>query len=773
MTNRLCIFLFNLNHEKANYIDLQPMKLFRASALIILLLAPILTFGQVNADEYRLVAEESTSDINIDGNLEEEIWLTAPRAKNFHLTFPIDSGQATSQTEVMIAYDEANLYVGGICYENSSKEHIIQSLRRDYSFGRNESLNIYIDPYDDYTNGFTFGLTPYGVMREGLLNNGSDISDDWDNKWFAEVNDYGDRWTFEMQIPFKTIRYDQENKEWNIIFLRKDLKNNEESSWAPIPLGYRGSDLAFSGKLIFDEELNKAGPNIAFIPFISAQGNKDFVQNESDENFEVGFDAKVGVSSSLNLDLTYNPDFSQVEVDRQVTNLSRFEIFFPERRQFFLENQDLFSEGGFGDSRPFFSRRIGIASDTAGNQIQVPIQYGARLSGKVGQNWRIGLLNMQTKQINGAVLPGAERPDDTFKLLAQNYTVGVIQKRVFARSNIGLTFVNRQALNYGENSDIASTTAFNRTLGVDYNLASDDGRWEGDFFYHHSFDPTRKDDSFNTGAFLGYNTTNLRLRVITSAIGGGFNAETGFVPRKDIVRIGTFNDYDFYPKNSFLIRHGPGLNMSYRTDTQFNITDRDFSVDYDFVHQNTSRLSISVDRNYVLLRSPFDPTSQLPDSLSDQRLEDGTDYSWNRYSISYQSDARRRLSFDANFSDGGFFNGKRLNISGRVNFRYQPYGLIALSVDYNNLYSFPEPFAETEFWLVGPRIDLTFTDKLFLTTFVQYNEQADNINLNARFQWRYKPVSDLFVVYTDNYFPDTFDTRNRAIVFKLTYWLNI
>lgn len=736
-----------------------------------LLLISFNSLSQVNSDRYRLTAERLTSSIILDGKLEDAHWNTAERANNFILTFPVDSTKATSQTEVMISFDDEYLYIGGVCHEKSVKDHVMQSLRRDFDWPRNENISIYIDPYDDYTNGFTFGITPFGVRREGLVTNGGEVSSDWDNKWFSAVYDFGDRWEFEMKIPFKTLRYDEENREWNIIFLRKDLKNNEESNWAPVPQGYRPSSFAFAGRLIFSEPLKKAGPNIAMIPYVSSGFNKDFQNNESDGDFNAGFDAKIGVSSSLNLDLTVNPDFSQVEVDRQVTNLSRFELFFPERRQFFLENQDLFGESGFRESRPFFSRRIGIAQDSSGDRKQIPILYGARLSGKIGKDWRIGVLNMQTKKRSNALLTGvAERDSTAIDLLSQNYTVGVIQRQVFGRSNVGVIMVNRQALDFDDNEATSSTSEYNRVIGVDYNLLSTDGRWEGDFFYHKSFDEEQQDDAFSSGMFLGYNTTNLELRVIASAIGGGFNAETGFVPRKDIIRLGTFNDINFYPKNSFIVRHGPGVNFNYRTDFDFNKTDMDYSLSYGFVHQNTSNLGIRGSYDYIRLRRSFDPTdSNLEGS---QELQPGEEFEWYSINVGYETDSRRVFSAEIEGSYGGFFNGKRFNANAQLNFRYQPYGLIALDIDYNNLHDFPSPFKDTEFWLIGPRIDFTFTDKLFLTTFVQYNEQADNVNLNARFQWRYKPVSDLFVVYTDNYFPDNFKTKNRALILKLTYWLN-
>lgn len=729
-------------------------------------------YGQVNSDQYQLVIKKTQEVITLDGELNEETWVNADVADNFITTFPVDSTKATSQTEMRLSYDENFIYIAGVCYVNSDKKHLIESLRRDFNWSINDNLSVYIDPFNDYTNGFTFGITPLGVVREGLVTNGRNVSSDWDNKWFSKVKDFGDRWQFEMKIPFKTIRYNENSMEWNLIFLRKDLKNNEESTWAPVPQGYRPSSLAFAGKGLFDKSLKKAGPNVVLIPFTSFASSKDYENNASaNTDLQAGFDAKVGLSSSLNLDLTFNPDFSQVEVDQQVTNLSRFEIFFPERRQFFLENRDLFDEGGFRQSRPFFSRRIGIATDTAGNSVQVPILYGARLSGKIGKDWRVGFLNMHTKGQDGARLSGADEIDGTYKLLPQNYSVGIIQRQIFGRSNIGITAVNRQAIGYNEEAAISSSTEYNRVIGVDYNLLSEDSKWQGDMFYYQSFDEEERNDNYASGMFLGYNTTRVQLRARASATGAGYNAETGFVQRKDIIDLGTFNDVYFYPENSKIVRHGPGMGYSYKTDTEFNKTDIDYNVSYQIRFVNTSELEVRHGYNYVKLRNTFDPTSSLEsDSLA---LQTGQDFNWRNFRVSYNSDRRRLFSINADFSDGGFYNGKRRNVSARFNYRFQPYGVLTVSVDYNDLYDFPEPFKETEFWLIGPRLDLTFTDKLFLTTFVQYNEQGDNMNLNARLQWRFKPVSDLFVVYSDNYFPDSLKVKNRALILKLTYWLNL
>lgn len=739
---------------------------FKAVFTPFLLLYFLNATGQRYADQYRLQASKTPEPIVLDGKLEEPIWQSSTSATDFLQSFPEDSVPAIAQTKIMISFNDQFLYIGGICYEKTDKPDVITSLRRDFTWSRNENISVYIDPFNDYTNGFTFGLTPLGVQREGLVTNGADVRTDWDNKWFSAVQKYEDRWEFEMAIPFKTLRYDDSNDQWNIVFLRNNLKLNERTGWTIVPQGFSSSAFAFAGRLTFDAPLPKAGANFVFIPFVASNVNKDFEEGEpAQRELDTGFDAKIGVTSALNLDLTVNPDFSQVEVDRQVTNLSRFEIFFPERRQFFLENQDLFGEGGFGSTRPFFSRRIGIAEDTAGNAIQVPIVYGARLSGKLGQKWRVGFLNMQTRQEDGATLTGIDEIENTYKLLSQNYTVGVLQRQVFDRSNIGIVAVNRQAMNFDDSDTTLSTTEYNRVIGMDYNLISPDGRWEGDFYYHQSFDPERRDDAFSGGAFLRYNTTRLEIGGISSIVGDGYNAEVGFIQRKNIFRFTNFAEYRIYPESKMINNHGPTGRWNYFTDLNFDRTDFGYTLGYQFQFNNTAELWMGVSETFEKLLDDFEP-------LDDYILAENTSYTWRSFGAEFNTDRRKLLSFFGELEVGGFYNGTIMNFATGINYRYQPYLNLTLDAEYNRL-DLPGEFGQADFWLISPRMDLTFTDTLFLTTFVQYNEQADNVNVNARFQWRYKPVSDLFVVYTDNYLPNSFEAKSRALVFKITYWLNI
>lgn len=737
--------------------------------------------AQVNSEDHQLSVRKTTEQITIDGKLDEPVWSQADKANDFIQNFPTDSLRATSQTEVSVTFDDQFLYVAGVCQESSDKEHIMQSLKRDFDWPKNENFGIYFDPYDDFTNGFTFGITPAGVQREGIITNGRDVLDDWDNKWISAVHDAGSSWSFEFKIPFKSIRYNAQSRHWNMMFLRLDLKNNERSVWAPIPQGYRPS-LAFAGKLNFEDDLPKAGVNISFIPFVTSGVGKNHEDGEPIEyNADAGFDAKIALSSALNLDLTFNPDFSQVEVDQQVTNLNRFEIFFPERRQFFLENNDLFGTNGFRSSRPFFSRRIGIASNSVtidGEEEtlsgQVPIQYGARVSGKIGNNWRIGLLNMMTKETEDLAVP------------QQMYNMAVVERKVFTQSRIGFMMVNKRNLGielsdtlkyayneslYKEKETNGETSLylneFNTVFGSDFNYRSTDNKWSSNVFYHRSISSQSGNNDFATGAFIGYSDRNIQTRFFGVAVSEDYSAETGFIRRRDAKQYGNSNDLFFYPASDKIINHGPSLDFRYVTDMSNRRTDYSIKTGYQVQLLNTSRFSMEVEHRYEILRGSFDPTR-----TDGEKLLEGESFSWETLAFGFNTDTRKKFSFEGGTIIGGFYNGNRFNLNGQLNFRYQPYGGIGLRVDYNDI-DLPAPYNNAKFWLIGPRIDFTFTKELFLTTFVQYNEQADNLNINARFQWRYKPASDLFIVYTDNYFPESLGIKNRALVMKLNYWLNL
>jgi hypothetical protein len=705
-----------------------------------------LLFGQskgINREKYRINISETNNSVNLDGVLDDQVWLNAEKSCKFQRVLPTDTGFAISQTEVRLTYTKSTLYVGVTCFDTLKGKRPVESLRRDFSFGKNDNFIVFIDTYNDQTNGFAFGISPAGAQWDGLQSNGGNVNLDWDIKWRSVVKNYNDRWVAEFAIPFRSMRYKGGASEWGINFSRQDLKTNEKSSWAPMPRQFQTASLAYTGSLVWDKPMSKSGPRFSLIPYISAKTTQN---TEAGENFKTnanaGFDAKVILSTSMNLDLTVNPDYSQVEVDRQRTNLDRFELFFPEKRQFFLENSDIFANLGTDNLRPFFSRRIGLNS---------PVIAGARLSGKIGDKWRIGLMDMQTGEKDD-IRPG-------------NFAVAALQRTVFSRSTVSGFFVNKEVLNV-ENDTTFTGNSYNRVAGLEYNLASADNRWTGKTFYHQSFYPGAASDAAAAAANIMFSTQYLTAALNQSWVGADYLAEVGYIRRKGYYEIKPAIQYKFFPSSSRIANHGPVFELDMLFDPSFRQTDREAQVSYQVEWMNKSSVKVDVEDSYVLLQNPFDPTNTggIP-------LPANTSYHWNEVSASFTSDIRKPFNFTAGALYGGFYNGKRYSMNGELYYRVQPYGSLAIVTSYNNI-SLPSPYSSGEFILFGPRLDLTFTKTLFFTSFVQYNSQIDNTNLNLRFQWRFAPVSDLYIVYTENSIPGDHTVKNRGLVMKLSYWFN-
>ena len=727
-----------------------------------------------NEQQYRLHIKKAKGKIVLDGVLDEADWQAAEPTTPFRQQFPYDTSLAVQQSQARVTFDDKYLYVSFTVQQ--PRHYTVLSLKRDFPQGGGTDLVIVnFDTFKDKQNAFHFAVSPYGVQREALISNGNEVSNDWDNKWYTEVKNYDDRWVVESAIPFKTLRYKRSEgiNEWNVNFFRNNLHLNERSAWAQIPRGFAGNNIAFSGTLIWDDAPPEPGVNISVIPYVSASTAKDYFNNKPSLNQTgVGLDAKVAVTPSLNLDLTVNPDFSQVEVDRQQTNLSRFELFFPERREFFLENNDLFGTFGRSNINPFFSRRIGIAYNANTQQNEgVRILAGARLSGKLTNNWRIGLLNMQTARRDEANIP------------AVNYSVAVVQRKVFTLSTVGLIVVNKQDFSKEGQPDHRN---FHRVVGIDYNMNTKNGLWSNKIFYHRAFTPNNQAGQDAAAIDLTLQSPTWALESTNQYIGQNYSAAVGFVPRQNLLRNATFASYSFYPKNpainKVLNSWGFGVDWdTYVRRTDGLLTDWDATPLIFFMRfQNNASFRLTPFRNdYTYLFSDFDPTN-----TGGQKLKTGTSYHYQSLRLTYQSNNNKPFYWSLQGRFGEYFNGKINALTVGSNYRIMPYALLSLDVNYNQI-KLPAGYNSATLWLVSPRAEVTFSKSVFLTTFLQYNNQANNVNLNARFQWRFKPVSDLFVVYTDNYFASTPDglpqantlgwlgSKSRALVFKLTYWLNV
>ncbi|MEM9916647.1 MAG: DUF5916 domain-containing protein [Bacteroidota bacterium] len=702
--------------------------------------------------------KRATDAITLDGALDEFSWKQADVARDFWEKDPRDDRHALRKTEASLTYDDQYLYVGITCYDSTN--HVIRTLKRDVEYWDSDGVAVILDPVNEASYGFMFGSNPLGVQMEAILGGGSgsgNWNNNWDNKWWTETKQYDDRWTVEMAIPFKTLRYESGEKSWGINFLRNDKKHNEFHVWAAVPRQFWGIDLGYAGQLVWDEAPKKVNGNFSLIPYGTLSVNKDF-EAPGDPQFKAnaGLDAKVAVTSSLNLDLTLNPDFSQVEVDEQVTNLTRFSIFLPERRTFFQENSDIYSRFGIPPARPFFSRRIGLDEDGA----PVPVLFGARLSGNLTKNLRLGLMNMQTQS--------------TREQFAQNYTAAAFNQRVLKRSTIKAMFINRQAFQEGE----FSGTDYGRNASFEFNFQDQAGKWEGWTGYHHSFKHNIDEKNVFWNAGTAYSGRNMSFVLDWVNVGENFFADVGFINRIDnydaqrdtTIRVGYRLlfwpiSFEFYPKDHPSIRaHNFGVENATFLNPDYQLTDQETEFNYFIVFHNSSNVGVSANWNRINLRYPFKFTEGEP-------LPVGW-YNFSSVGLRYESDERKRFVYELGAEYGSFYNGNRTTARVELLYRQQPWGNFGARLEFNQL-DFPDPYGNERLWLIGSRIEINFSKNLFWTTFLQYNTQADNFNVNSRLQWRFAPMSDFFFVYTDNYAVENFGPKTRALVMKMSYWLTL
>ena len=738
---------------------------FYISPAIILFLSIIIGINPLSSSaqelEKRSVFVKKISDkIQLDGILDEVIWDQAEIATDFWQMFPTDSLRSTNTTTVKLLYDDTHIYIGAKAI-GIGADFMVSSLKRDFSARSNDNVTFLFDTFRDGQNAFLFGVNAYGVQREGLISDrGVAISGfnlTWDIKWLAESTINGDSFTIEIAIPLNSIKYPEGSQRWGFQSYRYDMQSNERSSWSPVPQNQIPVNLGFLGELVFEKPLSKNKTPLYLIPYTNILSSNDFSANPTSNSITLGGDLKIAVGNGLNLDVTLNPDFSNVEVDNIITNLTRFEISLPEKRQFFIDNGDLF--GNFGGSReaiPFFSRRIGIAKDPDGNTIQNNILGGIRLSGKLDENWRIGFLSIQNQE------------DLNNQITSNNNAMFALQRKIFNQSQIGAFIVNRESVKDYE--FLKDKDRYNRVIGLDYNLNSANNRWTGKFYTHKSFQPDDNEGNLSSGGSIAYNTRIWQFSSKLIYVDQDFRSDLGFIPRSGIIKTGISGGRTFYPKKGKINSHSIQLSdySWYQKSLDYQKTDHNRRLEYTMELKKQDQLAFTIRDQYIFLSIAFDPTR----SENGIPLPSDEGYNFNEWSLEYQSNVARLFNFSSEVSYGSFFNGTRFSVKGTTQFRVQPKLAMSLLWDYNQI-RLPNPYPSANIILVSPKIELTLNKKLFWSTLVQYSNQTENLGINSRLQWRFAPLSDLFLVYNDNYYTREFGPVYRSINLKLTYWLSL
>jgi len=710
---------------------------------------------------FQLNIQPSSSPIVLDGILDESVWNTATIAKDFAKKYPNDIGAPKQKTEVLITYDDKNIYFAFKVF--AKEEQIIKSLKRDVGYEGSDGIAIILDPLNQKTNGFIFALTSKNVQSEDELTTNTEekLTYSWDTKWNSATKMYAGYWIAEIAIPFKSLRYNDKQPFWGINFLRGDLQSNEYTCWTKVPPIFKSYDLGYMGILNWPSAPPKSSLNKILLPYITGNAKTDDENNKTLQNTgNLGFDAKMTLSSSLNLDVTVNPDFSQVEVDQLVTNLTRFSIFLPEKRAFFLENGDLFSNLGNYFVSPFYSRTIGL--DKEGNSI--PILLGARISGNLNSSTRIGMMDIQT---------GAKG-----NYSAENFSAFTIQKRFWQRSLLKAYFLDRE--NFISAADLKKNPMdqYGRNAGLSLTLANNEGTKKAEFSYHKSIKPTIDDKDAFFEANFSRTINNWRLFGQIGNVGKNYYTDMGYVQRLDnydalrdtTIRVGYKDVYGNLSKRIFIkngkvgrIEFSLDAFLVFNADNSFSENENTFKINTEY--RNSSGLKLTFTNSNLNLLYPTKPGNGIP-------IPSGT-YKYNEFNLMYYSDMRKMFSWNTKLTLGQYYNGTITGMGAGIVWRSQPHLTFSVNGEINKI-ELPKIYGNNNLILIAPKLEYNFNTKLFWTTFVQFNTQTNNFNINSRLQYRYKPMSDFFLVYTDNYFTDPMlKNKNRALIFKFNYWFNL
>ena len=707
----------------------------------------------------------------MDGNVRDDpAWAGVPSATGFVQTAPDEGQPASERTEVRVVFTDDTIYFGVVCYDRDPSSIIVTDSRRDSQLSNSDSFELILDTFLDQQNGFVFGTSPAGQEYDGQLVNegeggsgmggggqtrgaGGGFNLNWDGDWQVrtEVSESG--WSAEFAIPFRTLRFPPgQDQTWGVNFQRNIRRRNESAYWSPLPRQFDLFRVSLAGQLSNIEAPEGLWRTLQLTPYVVGEAFRrhDDPSASASTLGNIGGDLKYGVTSGLTLDLTYNTDFAQVEVDEQQINLDRFDLFFPEKRSFFLENAGMFAvsnSGGAafndpGQTELFFSRRIGIGPEGQA----IPILGGVRLSGKVSDSVTVGFLNMQTESVEG-LAP------------ANNFTVARLRQDLPNRSSIGGLFVNRQAT-----GAFAGDKNHNRTYAVDGRLGfGQNGLISG--FAAQTETPGRRGDDHAYDLGFDYNSQTWRFRGTFMKMGDNFNPEVGFVRRTGFRKVDGGVFYTTRPENFLKIQElRPHI-----TFNRFWDFDRGF-IETSLVHMdnfwefNDSSVAITswnIRKETVEFEFPISGIPVAPGQ-----------YDWHEVNLSYNSNPSAPVFAGVFFQRSGFFDGNLTSVGPQIGFRRGEALNVQINWSRNNI-DLPNGHVITN--LASTRIAYNFSPRVFAQALLQYNDSADLWSVNLRFGWLQAANAGLFVVYNEtDGLGDFIPTgAGRSLTLKYSHLLNL
>jgi hypothetical protein len=747
---------------------------FRAVALAVLAAAgalPSLAAAQAPADngqssqttqsinyetarqERRLMAARATGELTLDGLLDEPSWQNAPMANGFIQNDPREGQPATFDTEVRLLYDDDALYLGVFARDDEPGRIIVNDIKKDFNTGSSDGFRVILDTFHDERNGYVFATNPAGAKWDSQTSNeGRESNADWDGIWDVATRIGETGWFAEIRIPFRTLKFTSaELQDWGVNFERKVRRLNEDSYWSPLPRIYDLERLSMAGSIDGLRGI-RPGRNLRIKPFAASASST--LNGSTQGDFDGGLDVKYGVTTGLVWDFTVNTDFSQVEADEQQVNLTRFSLFFPEKRDFFLENSGIFQfgsgGGGFGgggggggggsraEMRLFFSRRIGLSD--AGEAI--PILGGTRLTGRQG-SYTLGLLNIQ--QAREGAVPTA------------NFTALRVRRDIFTNSDVGVMLLNKEE----------AGSDFNRVAGLDANFRF--GFLAFNAYAARSFSPDaatpEPGNAAATRAGVDYQSPQWQFQAGYGGIGERFHDEMGFVPRQGIHNFdGRFGprlrpralskwlrqSQPHYEFDVFTRQNGGGLDTAYQ------------GYHWNLNFQDGSSAEVGVNPQTEDIPEAFTINSARGIKVNPGR------YDFTEYFAFWNTNNAALFSVNTRYAIGQFYDGYRRNLNITPSIRFNENFNASVGLQLNDISLSTGSFVSK---LLTTRVNYNFNTKMFFNALVQYNTDNQQWTSNLRFNLIHRPLSDFFLVYNERRDDRTGDLISRAVIAKMTYMM--
>ncbi len=685
-----------------------------------------------------------TSPLRVDGQLDEMVYTTVPSMSGFIQTEPVEAEPATEKTEVWILFDDDNVYLVARCWESNLDRMMVDEMRRDnINIGRSDNVAWVLDTLHDRRTSFVLEVNALGGRMDGQATDEGRANFDWNPIWDVEVGRFEGGWTVEAALPFKSLRYRPGRAQvWGFNVRRRNRWKNELSYLSPIPaaVGGRGLRAALAAPLV-ELEAPPGARNLEIKPYAITDVSTDTAATPptvNDPGGDIGIDVKYGVTPSLTADLTYNTDFAQVEADEQQVNLSRFSLFFPEKREFFLENQGTFSFGGSGGDTPilFYSRRIGLQDGR-----EVPVQGGGRLTGRVG-GFDVGALYIRTDE---EAITGS-RPT--------GFSVVRLKRDILRQSSVGVLVTQRSVGLTGSGDNTA--------YGVDGSFLFLRNTLAVNTYWAQTQTDGLVGQTTSYRANLDFDGDRYGVRLERLVVGDAFNPEVGFLRRDDMRK--SAGRFRFSPRLlsvDAIRKVSWSGSIDYIENTAGRLETREIDGEFGIDFENSDRLRVRYRQAFEFLPEPFEiaPGVVLPIG----------GYDFGTLRVRYNFGPQRVASANVQVEHGTFFSGEKTSLAvsrGRVKFTPQ----FAVEPTYSvNWIDLPEGAFTTH--LFGSRVIYTMTPKMFTSALLQYNSAGSAVAANIRFRWEYQPGSELFVVYNeqrDTLGPQFPELENRAFIVKIT-----